>query len=549
MTEPHDGFAHGGAGNDGGKHDGGKHDGSRHSAPRRGSGRPGRGRGAHRGVAPHDATPRDTPRSNPRVVAYDILTDVLAKDAYANLLTPRLLSGRDMPERDRAFATDLVYGTLRWMRLLDAIVTAAAKRPREAIDGATLTVLRLGAYQSLFLGVPDHAAVSQSVSLARRRVGAHAGGFVNAVMHRVVARGLKEWQSIVTSRIPRDHAAERLGVRWSHPDWIVQALDASWRASGYDDAAWRHVADDAAPGAAPRATSGVAPGSAIDALLERDNEPPSVTLVARPGLVTRDEIIAALPHTAQHEPGLWSPYALRVHGVTPERLEAVRGHRAGVEDEGSQLAALALAACPLDGPDAAWLDMCAGPGGKTALLASIAAGRHATVTANEPTHHRAELVRENVSALPDGVIDDVLELDGRTLGQRFPGRFDRVLVDAPCSGLGALRRRPEARWRKEEADLTDLAQLQLALLESALGAVRPGGVVAYVTCSPALPETTQIVDAALEGHPDVERCDATAVLRSVNPGIPLPTRPGDVQLFGHVHDTDQMFISLLRRTA
>lgn len=482
-------------------------------------------------------------------MAYDILTDVLAKDAYANLLTPRLLSGRDMPERDRAFATDLVYGTLRWMRLLDAIVTAAAKRPREAIDGATLTVLRLGAYQSLFLGVPDHAAVSQSVSLARRRVGAHAGGFVNAVMHRVVARGLKEWQSIVTSRIPRDHAAERLGVRWSHPDWIVQALDASWRASGYDDAAWRHVADDAAPGAAPRATSGVAPGSAIDALLERDNEPPSVTLVARPGLVTRDEIIAALPHTAQHEPGLWSPYALRVHGVTPERLEAVRGHRAGVEDEGSQLAALALAACPLDGPDAAWLDMCAGPGGKTALLASIAAGRHATVTANEPTHHRAELVRENVSALPDGVIDDVLELDGRTLGQRFPGRFDRVLVDAPCSGLGALRRRPEARWRKEEADLTDLAQLQLALLESALGAVRPGGVVAYVTCSPALPETTQIVDAALEGHPDVERCDATAVLRSVNPGIPLPTRPGDVQLFGHVHDTDQMFISLLRRTA
>lgn len=493
------------------------------------------------------------PRNNPRVVAYDILADVLAKDAYANLLTPRLLSGRDMPERDRAFATDLVYGTLRWMRLLDAIVTAAAKRPREAIDGATLTVLRLGAYQSLFLGVPDHAAVSQSVSLARRRVGAHAGGFVNAVMHRVVARGLKEWQSIVTSRIPRDHTAERLGVRWSHPDWIVQALDASWRASGYDDAAWREAADGAAEGAAPgavsRATSEVAPGSAIDALLERDNEPPSVTLVARPGLVTRDEIIAALPHTAQHEPGLWSPYALRVHGVTPERLEAVRSHRAGVEDEGSQLAALALAACPLDGPDTAWLDMCAGPGGKTALLASIAAGRHATVTANEPTHHRADLVRENVSALPDGVIDDVLELDGRTLGQRFPGRFDRVLVDAPCSGLGALRRRPEARWRKDEADLTALTQLQLGLLESALRAVRPGGVVAYVTCSPALPETTGIVDAALEGHPDVERCDATAVLRGVNPGIPLPARPGDVQLFGHVHDTDQMFISLLRRTA
>ncbi len=510
----------------------------------------GRGKGKARGDAQSHAPQRHT-AANPRVVAFDILSDVLGNDAYANLLTPKVVAASGMSARDRAFATDLVYGTLRWMRLLDAIVCAAARRAADAIDAPCLTVLRLGAYQALFLGVPDHAAVSCTVALAKRRVGAHAGGFVNAVMHRIVGRDRKEWESIVVSRIPQSDAVQRLGVRYSHPDWVVRELDNSWKASGYADSA--------------------TDGMGIGAMLERDNEPPAVTLVARPGLITVGDLRAELPSDAHCEPGMWSPYALRVRGVAPQSVAAVRSHRAGVEDEGSQLAALVLAAAPLEpvadgsdpsgasakgaeNPDARWLDMCAGPGGKTALLASLAAMRGAKVTANEPSHHRAQLVRENVSAVPDG-IDQVSERDGAEFGQAMPGSFDRVLVDAPCSGLGALRRRPEARWRKQADDIAALTEVQKGLLASALRAVRPGGVVAYVTCSPVLDETVRVVDAVLADateNADVTavRCDARGILKHVvrdGAHIPVPEGSGDVQLFEQIHGTDQMFISVLRR--
>ena len=489
------------------------------------------------------------------MVAFDILTDVLEGGAYANLLTPKVVAARGMSARDRAFATDLVYGTLRWMRLLDAIVYAAARREPGGIDAPCLAVLRLGAYQKLFLGVPDHAVVSCTVALAKKRVGAHAAGFVNAVMHRVVGRGRKEWEAVVVSRIPKSDRLQRLGVRYSHPDWIVRELEAAWDASGYAASAASH-------------DCGASDGDgaqAIERMLERDNEPPSVTLVARPGLVSIEELRAQLPDDALCEPGKWSPYALRVKAVVPQSVPAVQSHCAGVEDEGSQLAALVLAAAPLepgDGSgaggratsDARWLDMCAGPGGKTALLASLAARRGAKVTANEPSHHRAELVRQNVSAVPSG-IDGVSERDGLEFGAAMPAAFDRILVDAPCSGLGALRRRPEARWRKRPEDIDALAAVQKGLLASALQAVRPGGIVTYVTCSPVLAETTQIVDAVLRDGDSgrgarAVRCDARGILaRVVRDGvhIPVPEGSGDVQLFEHVHDTDQMFISVLRR--
>ncbi len=550
--------------------------------------------GAARGAASHGhadgrrsragGRPRNGGASaaNPRVVAFDALSDVLGDEqAYANLLLPRLLSHSGMDERDRAFVTDLLYGTLRWMRLLDAVVSAAARRPLESFDVLTLDVLRLGAYQSLFMEVPDHAVVSQSVALAKRRVGAHAAGFVNAVMRRVVARGRQEWESIVVSRIPRSQDATRRGVRWSHPDWIVEALEASWKAADYEPsegvaasgrdeqppvvgvAEGRHAVGDKGPSA--RDGAGALEQSTArglddcDLMLRRDNETPSVTLVARPGLCTVEELEAALPHTATSEPGLWSPFAVRVHGVTPDRLSLVRDHRAGVEDEGSQLAAMALAAAPLasanggdargetgPSPDSQWLDMCAGPGGKTALLAAFAAQRGAHVTANEPLHHRADLVRQNVSAFEPGLVE-VIECDGRELGSAHAGRFDRVLVDAPCSGLGALRRRPESRWRKQPQEIADLAAVQRDLLESAVQAVRSGGVIAYVTCSPVLAETRDVVDSVLAAHPEVSRLDACAVLRGRVPHLPVPRRGGDLQLFGHVQDTDQMFISLLRK--
>ena len=481
--------------------------------------------------------PVNKPPADPRTVAYDVTSRVSASDSFVNLLLPRALAASGMDARGRAFATELVYGTQRWRGMIDAVIASAAKRRTDDIDAAVLDVLRIGAFQALFMNVPDHAAVSKSVDLARSKAGARSAGFVNAVMHKIVARNRQEWESIAVSRIDKDQPEERLAVRYSHPAWIVKELTNAWNAAGYE----------------PQHDATTDP---IAAMLAADNAAPDVTLVARPGLVSRDELIAQLPENAEHEPGRWSPYALRVHGVNPERLAYVRAGLAGVEDEGSQLAALALAYAPLEGGedseartdrDHTWLDMCAGPGGKTALLGALAAQRHAVLNANEPSAHRAKLVRDNVRALPDGTIGEVWERDGREIGADHPDAFDRVLVDAPCSGLGSLRRRPEARWRKKPEDIVELAPIQRALLNSALDATRSGGVAAYVTCSPALDETRRIVDAVLAERKDAERLDAVAVLRAVNPALPLPAVPGDVQLFEHLHGTDQMFISLIRR--
>lgn len=170
-------------------------------------------------------------------------------------------------------------------------------------------------------------------------------------------------------------------------------------------------------------------------------------------------------------------------GGEPGALEAVRDGRAGVQDEGSQLVAMALAAAPVEGRDERWLDGCAGPGGKAALLAALAAQRGAFLLASEKQPHRARLVERSLAGNPGPY--QVIAADG-TRPAWLPGSFDRVLMDVPCSGLGALRRRPESRWRRRPEDLEGFAPLQRGLLREALSAVRVGGIVGYATCSPHL---------------------------------------------------------------
>jgi 16S rRNA (cytosine967-C5)-methyltransferase len=223
-------------------------------------------------------------------------------------------------------------------------------------------------------------------------------------------------------------------------------------------------------------------------------------------------------------------------------VAAVADGRAGVQDEGSQLVALALASAPLEGRDLRWLDLCAGPGGKAALLAALAAERGAGLLANERQPHRAGLVRRALAGA-DGVLGIVVA-DG-TRPAWPSASFDRVLVDAPCTGLGALRRRPEARWRRQPADLDALVPLQQSLLSAALDSVRPGGVVLYATCSPVLAETAEVVSAVVASRDDAVLQDATALL----PGVPdcAGPLPGTFQLWPHRHATDAMFGALLRR--
>jgi 16S rRNA (cytosine967-C5)-methyltransferase len=453
------------------------------------------------------------------MAAFDTLRAVSGSDAYANLVLPGLLRERRVSGKDAAFATELAYGTLRMRGRYDAILALVSQRTLDHLDPPLLDVLRLGAHQLLGMRVPAHAAVSETVGLARARVGAGSAQMVNAVLRRIAQRPLEDWLTDLRTAAPDPDAAT--AAVFSHPAWLVRALREALVADG------RSAAE-------------------LDDLLAADNEPPRVMLVARPGLVTRADL-----RSDGMSDGRWTPTAITAPGGDPLSIPAIKDGRAGVQDEGSQLVALALAEAPIDGRDERWLDLCAGPGGKAALLGGVAAQRGATLVAHEIAPHRARLVEQAIRALPDGVVS-VRVGDGREVGSAEPGAYDRVLVDAPCTGMGALRRRPEARWRRTPGDLAELAALQRELLDSALDAVRVGGVVAYVTCSPHLAETRLVVDDVLrkrrgKGDPDAERIDtAEAVRRIAGPGIPLGSSPG-VQLWPHIHGTDAMHLTLVRR--
>jgi 16S rRNA (cytosine967-C5)-methyltransferase len=435
-----------------------------------------------------------------RLTAYDVLDGVSSRAAYANLLLPQLLRERQLEPRDAAFATQLAYGTLRATGTLDAVLRRLVSRPLAELDPRVLDLLRLGAYQLIDLRVPAHAAVDTTVALTRAIVGTGASGLVNAVLRKVAAGG--DRAAWVAALEPADDD-ERLSLSTDHPRWIVEA----WRAA---------LADDAE----------------VEPALLADDAAPEVHLVARH--VDRDELAAE----SGGEPGPWSPYAVRLPSGDPGRLAAVRSGAAAVQDEGSQLAALALTRAPLEGPDAAWLDMCAGPGGKAGLLAAVRpAGVRLTAADRAP--HRAELVREALAGEDDV---EVRVADG-TEPDWPAGSFDRVLLDAPCTGLGALRRRPEVRWRRTAEDVAPLADLQHRLLDSALASVRPGGVVAYVTCSPHTAETVDVVAAAAQ-RDDVEVLPVAPLF----PEVPGLARGEAGQLWPHRHGTDAMFIALLRRT-
>lgn len=429
-----------------------------------------------------------------RSVAYRLVRAVEDEGAYANLALPPMLTAARLSRRDAAFATELGYGTVRAAGTLDEILAACIDRPLTDVQPAVRDLLRLGAYQALRTRTPPHASVGTTVDLAKATGNGRAAGFVNAVLRRVSRAGWDEW----AERLGRDRSPlGRLALRTAHPEWIaaafLDALGGSLEQTG--------------------------------AALAADDARPKTHLVAWPGRIDRADLIEETGGT----PGPWSPYAVRLAGGDPAAVLSVREHRAAVQDEGSQLCALALAAAPLTGRDERWLDLCAGPGGKAAMLAALAAGRGAAVRANELRPHRAELVRS--ATAPWGV--EIRVGDARDYPP-VDGGFDRVLVDAPCTGLGALRRRPEARWRRDPSDVPELAALQRELLAAALRLTRPGGVVGYVTCSPHVAETLEIV----AGHDLLDARDMFAGVPDLGDG---PT----VQLWPHRHGTDAMFCALI----
>jgi 16S rRNA (cytosine967-C5)-methyltransferase len=449
-----------------------------------------------------------------RRAAYDVLAAVADRAAYANLLLPRLLAERSITGRDAALATELGYGTLRGLGTYDAVLAVCSDRPLNELDPPVLHVLRLGTHQLLATRVGNHAAVATSVDLAKDVAGPRAAGYVNAVLRRVSTRDLEQWLALVAP--PRETDPDGyLAVRYSHPRWIIGA---------YRDAL------------------GDPPEEELEAALAAGNDRPRVTMAVLPGGPGREEV---MPEGAK--PSRWSPYGFTLPGGDPAGLVAAGA--AAVQDEASQLASIALARASAGGGcghQEAWLDMCAGPGGKARLLYGLAAARGARLVAADVHPHRAALAKATLDLAPreDGRAA-VVAADGTRPAWRGAA-FDRVLVDVPCSGLGALRRRPEARWRKAESDIPALAELQRSLLRSAIAATRSGGVIGYVTCSPVPAETGDVVNAVVSQQDGVDFIDAPAVLPEV-PDLRSPS-VRFAQFWPHRHGTDAIFIALLRRT-
>lgn len=451
-----------------------------------------------------------------RDVVFGVLRAVTVDDAFGNLVLPKALREAGLKGRDAAFATELTYGTLRARGLLDAIIADAAGRPIEKIDSIALDALRLGAYQILRTRVENHAAVNTSVELVKAHGAGQASGFVNGVLRGLTRKKPETW----IERVAPGNELADISLRNAHPEWIAQVFAESL-------------------GVDPATEEG---RSELEYALAADDARPIVHLAARPGQISGEEL-ALITGGAE---GRFSPYAVYLDEGAPGDIAPVREGLASVQDEGSQLIALATTRVPVAAElPGRWLDLCAGPGGKTAFIASAALSEQASVDAVEIAQHRATLIEQTVRELPVRVHVG----DGRKLEEikslNIPeGGFTRVLIDAPCSGLGALRRRPEARWTKSPEDVPPLVALQRELLTSGLAAAAPGGVVIYSTCSPHPKETTDVV-RSVAARTGAEILDVTEYLPELAATNVAQTKPF-VQLWPHIHGTDAMFFAALR---
>lgn len=441
-----------------------------------------------------------------RQVALEVLMRVEADDAYANLLLNQLSTSKRLDSRNAALAQELAFGSLRRKNTLEAIINEVSSRPVADLDPGVRAVLQLGVYQLLYTRIPVHAALNESVEQSKAFAGGKASGLVNASLRKVAQNGLDYWMHAILAKATNE--TERLALKYAHPAWIVTSLKLALNADG-------RSAD-------------------LEHLLESDNEPARVNLVALPGQVDN----AILTDFEQH---VSSPIGYLAPAGNPGEIQAVADGSMRVQDAGSQLVALVAA----HGAKAneCWLDLCAGPGGKAVLLAAVAKTNDSVLTCVEPAPHRAELVRKALAA--SGLTAKVMQLDGRAV----TGSFDRILVDAPCTGLGALRRRPEARWRKSPSDLKELNALQKELIEAAWVSLKPGGVLTYSTCSPHPSETTAIVEQALRKFgASAELLNANAILSDIEPSLRLNPNRKTAQLWPDRDDTDAMFIAVIRKS-
>lgn len=434
-----------------------------------------------------------------RVLVYDILSEVNRRGGYSNLLLPQALGASNLDQRDKGFITELLYGTLRMQGRHDYILSKVSDRPWSEVDEGIVDICRLGVHQLFEMRVATHAAVSATVELARKVIGESKASFVNAILRKVSAKTLEEWlEPVLVMKDP----VSRLSIQYSHPEWIVSA---------YFD-----LLKDYAR---------------VEEELAANNVPATPTLVSWPGSSTQEELIA---QGAVATP--FSPYGAKFDGA-PGSLDLIRHRKAGVQDEGSQLVASAFAQATKSAKTV--LDLCAGPGGKAALISHICDVEGRDFVANEVSEARAKLVKNVVGKFP------VWVGDGREISSHGQ-HFDAIIADVPCTGLGALRRRPEVRWRRTVQDLRALTELQLELANSAIANLSDEGIFGYATCSPHFAETFGQVKMILKSHPELEQIDVAPFLPTNLQGA---VRDKAMALWTSVHDTDSMFLALFKKKA
>jgi len=437
------------------------------------------------------------PNPNPsRLTAYELVHQVNHEGAYANIRLPELLAKSKMNTADKAFTTELSYGTLRMQGQHDYIIKKFIDRPFNEIDAKIIDLLRIGTHQITQMRVADHAAVGETVEVAKLVTGESKASYVNAILRKISA------DSNDLSELEKLPMIERLAIKYSHPEWIISSF--------FDE---------------------LKDWAKVEELLVANNLPAAPDIVAWPGKSNINELILL---GATKIVGY--PNGVNLPGI-PSEFSPIIERRAGVQDRGSQLVVENFLATIK--PGLSWLDMCAGPGGKAAYLFHSLTEQDpsAKFLANEPVPHRAELVKRVVNN------QQVVSFDA-TDPSNFAELFDRILVDAPCTGLGALRRRPESRWRKSLKDLKELVVLQRDLLSSAYQLLSPGGIIAYVTCSPHLAETRGQVIDFLDTHPDMKIAPITSYALAHAQGV---QDDGSVQLWTHQDQSDAMFMVLFEK--
>ncbi len=395
-----------------------------------------------------------------RKIAFDVLRRVALENAYAADLLFALL-GSNTKKSDAALATELTLGVLRWQRLLDFLLERHLERRCDQLDLPVLLAMRIGLYQLRYLDrIPRHAAVNESVELVKRGRKSSAAGIVNAVLRKATAEAkLREGEinKLIPERTPAD---ERLGILYSHPTWVV----SRWI---------RHFGEVRTRG-----------------LLEANNRPSPLTCAVPEEAAVNRTAESLSKCGFEVKPGRWLRGALQISGGNPVSSESFRSGEIHFQDEASQMVAHLVDARESQTA----LDTCAAPGGKTMLLAR-AVGPHGHVISGDIREHRLRMIREQLTRTAATNVE-LLALDA-TQPFPFASKFDRVLIDAPCSGTGTLSRNPEIRWRLKPDDLTEAHRSQVAMLRNALAAAKHESRVVYSTCSLEAEENENVVSEVL----------------------------------------------------